>query len=333
MRALVTGGTGFIGSHVVDRLLEKGYDVRAIVRASSNLQWLTRPEIELFFGGLLEPEKLKQAMKDVDVVIHVAGSLIEKDVRGFYDANVKPVKLLLDAAVKAGGNLKKFVLVSSTGAMGPSPDGRPLNEGDPEHPISAYGRSKLEGEQVARAYFKTLPVTIVRPSAVYGPRDVNFLRLFKQVHNGLAPVLGRQDPYFNLVHAQDLTDGIIAAAEHDASNGQTYVLASERPYSRQEIMDTIGDAYGRRARLLVLPKWPTLALAKAYANFQVNVLNRPTLLDADRLATVGQLYWTFDISKAMNELGFKERFSLMDGLCQTYQWYVQQEWLEGNHSR
>lgn len=327
MRALVTGGTGFVGSHLVDRLLAKGYDVRCIVRATSNLQWLVDPRIELFFSGLQDPDKLKAALKDVDVVFHVAGSLIEKDWDGFYAANVKPVKLLLDAALKNGGGLKRFVLVSSTGAAGPSPDGHLLTEGELEHPVSAYGRSKLEGEKVAKAYFNVLPVTIVRPSAVYGPRDPNILKVFQHVRGGVTPLLGRQEQYTSLVHAEELADGMIAAAENDVSNGQTYFLASERPYSRTELLDTVGDILGKRSKRPILPKGPALAIAKAYASFMTRVMGKSTLLDAERIETVGQLYWSFDVSKAMKELGYRQKYAFEDGMRQTYQWYLERGWL------
>jgi nucleoside-diphosphate-sugar epimerase len=332
MRALVTGATGFVGSHLVDHLLAHGYEVRCIVRSTSNLQWLARPEVELFFSTLVDPDKLKAAMKDVDVVFLVAGSLIEKDWNGFYNANVKPVKLLLDAALKTGGNLKRFVLVGSTGAMGPSPDGRPLNELDSCHPISEYGRSKLEGERVAEGYHKLLPISIVRPSAVYGPRDPNFVTLFKQTRSGIAPVIGRRDPYFNLIHVEDLAEGMIAAAEKDVAIGNTYVLASERPYARSEIMDTIGEVYGRKATRVVIPI-AMVPVIKAWSSFRINVLNKPTLLDPDRLDTITAPYWTFDISKAMKDLGFKEAFSLKSGLQQTYDWYVQHDWLNKDQGR
>ncbi|MFM7200642.1 MAG: NAD-dependent epimerase/dehydratase family protein [Myxococcota bacterium] len=332
MRALVTGGTGFVGSHLVDRLLAQGYEVRCIVRPTSNLQWLVDPRIELFFSGLLEPEKLKAALKDVDVVFHVAGSLIEKDWDGFYAANVKPVHLLLDAAVKVGG-LKRFVLVSSTGAAGPSFDGAPLRETDPEHPVSAYGRSKLEGEKVAKAYFGRLPIAIVRPSAVYGPRDPNLLRVFKQVRGGITPLLGADEHYISLVHAEELADGIILAGERPEAIGQTFTLSSERPYTRTEILDTVGDVVGKRSLRPVLPKGPALAVAKAYANFITKVLKRQTLLDAERLETVGQRYWSFDVSKAMQQLGYRQKYPLMDGMRQTYQWYLERDWLNRDTGR
>lgn len=337
MRALVTGGTGFVGSHLIDRLLAKGYDVRAIVRPTSNLQWLTDPRIELFSSSLLDADKLLEAMKDVDMVFHVAGSLIEKDWDGFYNANVKPVELLLEAALKngaslKGGPLKRFVLVSSTGAAGPSADGHPLKEHEPENPVSAYGRSKLEGERVARAYFDKLPVTIVRPSAVYGPRDPNILKMFQHVRGGVTPLLGIQEQFTSLVHAEELADGMILAAENDCANGQTYFLASEHPYSRTEMLNVVGDIVGKRSKRPILPKRPALAIAKVYANFVTKVLGKATLLDAERIETVGQTYWSFDVSKAMRELGYRQKYSLMDGMRQTYEWYLANGWLD-RHTR
>jgi len=332
MKALVTGGTGFVGSHLIDRLIARGYEVRAIVRPTSNLQWITHPPVELFHSSLLEADKLQTAMQDVDVVFHVAGSLIEKNWDGFYKANVKPVELLLEAAARREGKLKRFVLVSSTGAAGPSPDGHPLREHELEHPVSAYGRSKLEGEKVAQRYFDKLPVTIVRPSAVYGPRDPNVLKMFQHVRGGVTPLLGRAEQYTSMVHAEELADGMILAAENDAANGQTFFLASERAYSRTELLDTVGDIVGRRSFRPILPKRPALAVAKLYATFVTKVLNKATLLDPERIETVGQTYWSFDVSKAMKMLGYRQKYTLMDGMRQTYEWYQANGWLD-RHTR
>lgn len=332
MKALVTGGTGFVGSHVVDKLLAKNYEVRCIVRPTSNLQWLSSPDIELFYSSLLDPDRLARAAQDVDIVIHVAGSLIEKDWNGFLNSNVKPVRLLLDAARKSD-RLKKFVLVSSTGAHGPSPDGHPKKEDEPCTPMSDYGRSKLEGERVAHPFFPVLPLTIVRPSAVYGPRDPNFVKLFKQVHAGVTPLIGAEEHYANLVNAEDLADGILLAAESETSSGQTYTLASKRPYPRSELMDTIGDVYGRRARALILPTGLALFLAKGYSWVQKNVFGRNTLLDPERLETLAEKYWVFDVTKAEQELGFKEAYSLKEGMTKTYAWYQERGWIHMDQGR
>lgn len=334
MKALVTGGTGFIGSHVVDALLSRGYDVRCIVRKTSNLRWLHDPAIEkVTLDGLLDLEGLKEAMKGIDVLFHVAGSLIEKDWEGFYNANVKPVEMLYQAAEAVGGNLKRYVLVSSTGAAGPSFDGRPRTEDDPPHPVSTYGRSKLEGERVAQTWFDRIPSTIIRPSAVYGPRDPNFVVIFKQVRRGLVPLIGRGEHYANLVHGQDLARAIVDAAEAEKAIGQTYTIASARPIPRSELFNTVGDVYGRRARTIELPARLALGLAKSYSAFMIKVLNRRSLLDPERLETIAYRYWSFDISKAQKDLNFKEEFSLHEGMKQTYEWYLEHGWLDKDLGR
>ncbi|HZV12723.1 MAG TPA: NAD-dependent epimerase/dehydratase family protein, partial [Candidatus Kapabacteria bacterium] len=169
MKALVTGTTGFIGSHLAEQLLSKGYDVRCLVRKTANLRWLENKPFELVYGGLSDMASLVAAVKDVDCIYHVAGLTAAKSREEFLRGNRDATRNLLEAAGENGNALKRFIYVSSQAAVGPSPTAKPIDETFPYHPITAYGESKKAAEEEVQKFSSVFPITIVRPPAVYGP--------------------------------------------------------------------------------------------------------------------------------------------------------------------
>ncbi|HLB24926.1 MAG TPA: NAD-dependent epimerase/dehydratase family protein, partial [Nitrospirota bacterium] len=183
MKALVTGGTGFIGSHLVEALLKKGYSVRCLVRDLAKQGWLAGLDVELVTGDCNEPATLEGAVDGVDYVFHVAG--ITKAARGetYYSVNGEGTKNVALAAAGSAG-LRKLVYVSSQAAAGPSRQGRPRKEDDPPGPVSDYGRSKLMGERYCLELADRVDLAIVRPTSVYGPRDRDIYTFFRMVSRG-----------------------------------------------------------------------------------------------------------------------------------------------------
>ncbi len=326
MNALVTGANGFIGSHLVDRLLALGHTVRAFVRPGARLQWLTSPRVELFYGSLTDPADLAEALDGIDWVFHVAGTVVARDWRGFYQANVRPARALLKAIREHARRIERFVLVSSTGASGPSPDGHLLREHEFPAPVGDYGRSKLIAERITASFADAVPVTIVRPCAVYGPRDRNFLIMFRHVQSGLIPVLGSREQIISLIHVEELVDGIVRAAESVRARGEVYFLAGERPHTRSEILETAERVAATRARRLVIPD-RALSAFLAIQTVAGRVFPRASLLSPERLATLSHPCWAFDGSKAREHLGFRTKIDLEDGLTNTFAWYCAQGWL------
>ncbi len=326
MRALVTGANGFIGSHLVDRLLDLGHQVRAFVRPGATLEWLTGKDIDLVPGNYSRARDLEQVLEGVDLVFHVAGTVVARDWRGFFEANVIPTRRLLEAVQRHAPRIQRFVLVSSTGACGPSPDGHLVHENDPPAPVGDYGRSKLMAERSVEAFRDRLPTTIVRPCAVYGPRDRNFLIMFRHVLGGLIPVLGAGEQFISLIHVQDLADGIVRSALAPNARDNLYFLAGPRPYPRSEILATAELVAGTHARRFIIPD-QVLATLLAIQTTAEKLMPRARLLSPERLATLAYPYWTFDPTKARTDFGFEPRFDLLQGLRNTYQWYVDQGWL------
>ena len=176
--AVITGANGFVGSHLVDLLLENNYRVRCIIRKTSNLRWLENKNVEIFDTGLFDKGGLRKAFKDAEYIYHAAGVVKSKKPEGYFKGNVDTTKNLLESALEFKDSIKRFLVVSSQTATGPSLNGKPVDEETRCKPITTYGRSKLAEEKLAQTYMDKIPITICRAPAVYGERDTEILIFF-----------------------------------------------------------------------------------------------------------------------------------------------------------
>ncbi|HEY7462302.1 MAG TPA: NAD-dependent epimerase/dehydratase family protein [Gemmatimonadota bacterium] len=324
--ALVTGGTGFVGSHLVDALVEEGWRVRCLVRPSSDPRWLPRDRIELARAGLDRPDALRDALADVRVVFHLAGLTSATSRVDYTRVNVEGTRGLL-AAVAARSPDALVVFCSSLAAAGPSPDGRPLTEADPPRPAGPYGESKLAAERLVQG--SGLDHVVVRPPAVYGPRDPDILAAFRLAAWGLAPRIAPADQRLSLVHVRDLAHGFLDAAERGAGKGVFY-MSDGGVHTWSEVIAAIGAAVGRRVRAVPLPR--ALALVGAHAGRLVaRVTGRKPLLTPERVADLARSAWVCDDSRARRELGYETTFGLADGMRDTAAWYRDNRWLRACH--
>jgi nucleoside-diphosphate-sugar epimerase len=238
-RVLITGANGFVGSHLVERLLDRGYQVKCLVRKTSNLKWLSGLKVEYVYGDISIKDSLKDAVREVDIIIHSAGLTKAKNREEYFKANAKGTRNLVEACLVVNPKLQMFIYISSQAASGPGEDERPKDEAAPCRPVSDYGGSKLEGEKIVSEYSSKLPVTIIRPPAVYGPRDTDMLGFFKVVKYGFRISFGKGESYISLVYVKDLADGIILAVENPKAIGQIYFIADDRVYSWREAFNII----------------------------------------------------------------------------------------------
>ncbi|HYM00041.1 MAG TPA: NAD-dependent epimerase/dehydratase family protein, partial [Blastocatellia bacterium] len=246
---LVTGGTGFVGSHLVDSLTGKGYRVRCLVRKSSNLKYLKQPGVEFAYGGLDADTDWDTAFKDVDTVYHVAGLTFARRASDYFTVNHKGTENILGAALRRRERLRRFVHISSLAAIGPAVDGEAVTETTPPRPITPYGRSKLAGEEALRMVRDLIDYTIVRPPAVYGPRDYAIFEFFKAVKRGTSAVIGPDDMKFSIVHVRDLVNGIMLAGQSEVARGRSYFISGERVYSVRQVNELLMEIIGKRARI------------------------------------------------------------------------------------
>ncbi|CUT05588.1 NAD-dependent epimerase/dehydratase family protein [Candidatus Kryptobacter tengchongensis] len=319
MKALVTGGTGFIGSHLVDELLRRGYDIRCIVRDTSNLKWLDGKNVEILKGSLFDTDFLKKAIKDVDYVYHIAGVTKGKNYQDYYRGNVETTRNLLNASLE-NQKLKKFILASSLAAVGPGDDAIPVDETREYKPITSYGRSKAEAEKLALSFKDKLPITIVRPPSVYGPRDTYTFELFKYVKFGFLPAVLPDEQILSLVYVSDLVDGFILAGESDEATGKVYFISDERIYTWKEIETAVLKAIDKKVIRLKIP--PMILYSVSFVSELVFKLQgKASPLNLEKIKDIRQKNWACSIEKAKKELGYKPKVSLEDGM-RLMKWFL-----------
>jgi dihydroflavonol-4-reductase len=324
--ALVTGATGFIGSHLVELLLKKNYTVKVLLRRTSDTVWLRGLPIEYVYGDLFDREALGRAVRGADYVLHSAGVTKAKTPEEYFRGNTDGVVNILDAVSQHNPGLRRFVQVSSQTAAGPSPGKAPITEEAPPHPITTYGRSKLKAEEVCAARKGTIPITIVRPPAVYGPRDKDIFEFFNTMSKGLQPMAGLKEKYVSLIHVGDLVRGIVLAAECQKALGQTYFISSSQVYGWREVGKVTRRVMGRWALPIKIPEAGIYTIA-AFSEFFGHFSKKPVLINFEKAVDMVQDYWTCDSSKAERDFGYRQEISLEEGIRDTVAWYKAQGWL------
>lgn len=326
---LVTGATGFIGSVLVSYLKEQACNVRIFLRPESDREKAARLGVDVVTGRYDNPADLRHALQGVDMVIHLAGVTKSLDEKGFYEGNVMPVEEMLKTVVETCPGLRRFVLVSSLAAAGPARSASPgVKEHDMPLPVSAYGRSKLEAEQVALRWKDRVALTIVRPPAVYGPGDKDVLQFFSALKKRVMLAAGDgRSQRFSLIYVDDLVKGIVLAATAPDACGETYFLTSSRGYSWAEVARVAQKALGIGWHVtLPLPKSVIRAVA-AVSGAAGRITGRPSLLNPDKAEEMVQDFWVCSPLKAQRELGFSADTTLQDGVKATIEWYRKEGWL------
>ncbi|MHC4970870.1 MAG: NAD-dependent epimerase/dehydratase family protein [Planctomycetota bacterium] len=323
--ALVTGGHGFLGSHLVELLLARGFSVRCLLRPDRPAAVFADSSVEVARGDLRRSEGLAEAVSGVDLVFHVAGLVTARGPAEFRSVNVEGTRRLAAAVGRLNRTCRRFVYVSSQAAAGPSPDGRPVPEDRPPQPLTHYGRSKLEGERVLPDALQGVAWSVVRPPAIYGPRDEGILPFFQLAALGFAAGLeGPRGRRFNLLHARDVAEGTLAAAETPAAAGRTYFLADEHGtgYGYRDVAESLERAFGRRTRRVPLPDL-LLDLAGVITDEVAWLCGRRPVFGRDKAREIKARWWLCSPERAARELGWRARIPLDDGIAETARWYAE----------
>jgi nucleoside-diphosphate-sugar epimerase len=325
MRALVTGATGFVGGHLIDRLLARGDTVTALIRSPAKAADLAARGVRLVRGDLGDKPALAEASAAQDVIYHVAALTGAVDEAEFLLANRDGTANVVHAA-RADGGTARIVLVSSMAAGGPAARGRPKGADGLDAPVTMYGRSKLASELVLRG--ADLPWVILRPPTVYGPRDRdNLITVFKAARLGIAPVFGDGSMEVSVVHVEDLADAIVlAGTAGEAVLGKTYYVNHPERLSSAELVREIGRTMGRNVTLLPIPEWAARVALTATGAWAA-ALRRKTILRADKANEFFQAAWTGDAAPFIAATGWQPRFDAATGLAHTHDWYRQAGWL------
>jgi len=332
LRCLVTGASGFIGGHLVERLVREGCEVRALVRRTSNVSLLRKLDVELVYGDITVPETLGPAVRDVDVVFHLAAYYTFHGKKELYwKVNVEGTRNMASASLDAG--VGRFVYCSTTEAVGPTGK-EPVTEDVKPNPTYEYGRSKLAAEEVVREFMgRGLDATIVRPSGVYGPRnidDVAYYFIMLIASGGLMSrvIPGSGETLIQFVHVEDAVQGLFLAGIKREAKGQTYFITEERAYMYNEVYEILSEVLDVKVKRFHVPGWlakamiaPVEALYKLIGkeNFMYHVSTIQAMLE-NRV---------YSIEKAKRELGYKPKYDLRRGMEDTVKWYRENGILPG----
>lgn len=333
---LVTGGSGFVASHLVDRLVERGYRLRLLVRTTSRLQWIERHlrtgQIELAYGDVSDKATCAGACVGVRGVFHFAALVRARTAREYFAANAQGTRNLAEARAERGLPGGFFVYCSSMAAGGPGfaieQDPEPVRtESDPSVPITAYGQSKLDGElalrDVAEAHGLYRHV-ILRAPVIYGPRDDGVLLLFKALKFGILPLPSPPSARFSMMHVQDLVDAAVTSAEGSVRG--TYYLNDGEVHTWPEVGEKAGALMDVQPRAIRIPRALTYVMALGAEGLGW-VTGRAPVLSRSKARDLQQAHWVVSSEKARRTWGFDPMISIEQGLEDTLLWYRQNQWL------
>ncbi len=327
-RVLVTGATGFIGSHLVDTLLERECEVHCLVRASSDLQWLPRDRITCHVTNLLDPELPETCLSGLDHVFHCAGLTVGRSRKDYFQVNAEACRNLYETLVPHADGLRSVVHLSSLAAIGPSPGAAsPVDETSPCQPVTHYGHSKLAGEKIALEYVGRLPIMVLRPPMVYGARERNFFTYLEKLKQGWCIQVGRNPRHLSIVHVQDLVRAMLTIANSSQrEETPVYLVTDGEIYDWEDVSRVAASLLKKRVRPLVLSE-SLIRFAATVAEMKSTWTGKAVLLDRQRFIDIRQKAWTASSEKFFRTFQFEPEYKLEKGLEVTLDWYRKHGWL------
>lgn len=327
MKVLITGATGFLGSHLAEQLVHEGHEVRALVRKSSKTKHLDELGVEKAHAVLETGDGLDDALSGVDAVVHGAGVVKARSPEEFHRVNAGGTENLLEAAKRSVRGLKRFVYVSSLAAHGFSEDGTPRPRHEEPRPVTHYGRSKLAGEKAVLAAKDELPVTVIRPPAIYGPRDTEMFAFFQMISRRVVPFLGNPENRLSLVYAPDCARAIRHALSKDHPSGSVYFVEDGRVYTQKEFADAVAQALGVKTALRFSVPIGVVSAAAVGSELWGRIRGQAMMLTRDKVNELKQSHLICAGEEIRRELGWQPEVQLEEGAKRTVDWYKQQGWL------
>lgn len=317
----MTGGTGFIGSHLIDLMLAKDAEIFALVRDPLKARWKEGDKVHLLRGDLFSIPSLPSG---IDIVFHLAGKTKAFKRADYYTVNQTGTARVFDALLAAAVS-PKIVYLSSLAVCGPSQERRSIKESDPPKPITHYGRSKWLGEEEALKHKDRFSVIIARACAVYGPQDKDFLDYFRWIKRGILPTV-RMEKWVSLIYVKDLVEALYLCSQKELPSGEVLNIGNPRPHTWEELGEAAGLALGRSLRKVRIPLgffYLAAVLSELADRFRgkAGIFNRQKYLDLKQPA------WVADVDKAAKLLDFEPRYGLAEGLRETMDWYSKNGWL------
>lgn len=319
-KALITGATGFIGSHLVEKLTAEGWGLTCWVRPASDISFLQRFPVKVVAGMLEDIAALQEAVAGQDYVFHLAARIHSAPPQVYHRANVLFSRNLVSACRSAAPGLERFVYVSSMAAAGPSFPGIYKTEADPDDPQSEYGRTKRGGEQAVLEMQDSLPVTVIRPPNVFGLRQKQTEILIRLMEKGIYPKLRSTEATTSLIYVADLIQGVLQAVRTEKSIGEIYYLTNEHGYAWKDILQALKQAVRAESWCLPVPERLIELAASGADMLKRTRIVRPYFGRRVWRAMVATP-WLFSSEKAAAHFGFKAGYSLEDGMRETVSGY------------
>jgi len=328
-KLLVTGASGFVGFHLTERAAASGFEVHAAVRRTSNIRDI-EPYVHRFVHpDLGDADGLKKLFdgEKYDYVVHAAALTKAKSEAEMLRVNAGYTENLLQAAFGSGRPPRRFVFVSSLAAIGPVGHDAPLiGESASYRPVTMYGRSKRAAEETVRSGFSDRPVTILRPTAVYGPRERDLFLLFDTMNKGLDAYIGRRPQKLSFIYVKDLVDALLLACERPREGLDAFNLTDGQVYSRYAMADAFRKITGKRPMRVHFP-YAVVEKAAQMSQWLYRNSQKTPVLYPERLNELTAENWGCDISPAERALGFRPKHGLEEGLRETLLWYKENKWL------
>lgn len=326
MQVFLTGANGFVGSHILDVLRAENVGVSILLRPGAQRRFIASAlqGVKVHEGSVADPDTLDRVMMGATHVIHCAGATRALSAREFFEINEGGTRRLVEAINRHGG-IRRLISLSSLAAVGPATRGRPLDERDSPRPASTYGRSKLAGEEPVRSDCRT-EYTILRPPAVYGPRDAEFLRLFKAVARGFKPVFGDGQQELSFSYVPDLARAAVHCLTAPGAANQTFFVAGRPWVTSRQFGDLIEEVSDRHARLIPIPTWVLYPLCLGQDAWS-QITRRASVISRHKFGEYQAEALTCDSSALENQTGFTSSTDLKTGLTKTLSWYRSQHWL------
>jgi dihydroflavonol-4-reductase len=326
LKILLTGASGFVGSHILDSLRKRGLATALLLRPGSSHRFIAPhlSDVELRTGSIDDSESLQRAMAGITHVIHCAGSTRASRISGFYAVNQVGTRNVVNAVNAQQGRIQRLVHISSLAAAGPAQPETPAREQNSPRPVSEYGKSKLAGELEVRNHCRAEHV-ILRPPAVYGPRDAEFLRLFRAAKSHLLAKLGGGQT-LSLVFVRDLAEAVVTCLDHPAAAGKTYFVAAREVVTTRRLAEEVA----AQMNVWTLPLPVPLALLWLIClaqEIRSRLTGRPNILSLQKFAELRAPGWVCDPALLERDTGYFCPTTLSTGVAETLNWYRQQHWL------
>lgn len=328
MAVLLTGGSGFLGSHIAEQLCARGRKVRALVRKSSDTSFLrSLPDVELFEGAVDDQDSVIRAAEGAEAIVHAAGLVKARNADEFMRVNAGGTKNVLAAAREKRSTVKRLVHVSSAAAGGPSDaQGNPVAIDAEPRPVTSYGRSKLAAELALLEAKDDVSIVILRPPAIYGPRDREILAFFKAIKVGILPYMGSTENKLSIMYGADCASACIRAIDAELPSGSRFFLDDGHVYRFAELIEHVETAMGKRAFLrFPLPR-SVIHVAAFGSELYGKWLDKAVMLTRDKL---NELFdqWVCDGSAARKALGWEPEVPFSKGAKLTADWYREAGWV------